>query len=70
MNDLAMQFAELEIRVSELHTALERVTTERDQYKDTAESLFRELEACKTTLKQASSDISRLRTWIAQGVEL
>lgn len=70
MNDLAMQFAELEIRVSELSTALERVTAERDQYRDSADSLFQELETCKTQLKQAQSDISRLRTWIAQGVEL
>jgi chromosome segregation ATPase len=70
MNDLAMQFAELEMRVSELSTALERVTFERDNYKDAADSLFKELEACKAALKQAQSDISRLRTWIAQGVEL
>ena len=70
MNDLALQFAELEIRVSELHTALERVTEERNNYKDTADSLFRELEACKVTLTQTHSDISRLRVYLAQGAEL
>lgn len=70
MNDLPLQFAELEMRVTELHTALERITEERNNYKDTADSLMRELEACKITLAQAHSDISRLRVWIAQGVEL
>ena len=70
MTDMTLQIAELEIRVSELSTALERVTTERDHYKDAAESLFKELEACKLTLKQCLSDISRLRTYLAQGVEL
>ena len=70
MNDLALQFAELEIRVSELHTALEFVTNQRNDYKDLADSLFRELEACKVTLTQAHSDISRLRVYLAQGAEL
>jgi uncharacterized membrane protein YfbV (UPF0208 family) len=70
MNDLTMQFAELEMRVSELSTALERVTEERNNYKDLADSFFKELETCKANLKLAHSDISRLRTWIAQGVEL
>jgi len=29
-----------------------------------------ELEACRTTLVQAHSDISRLRVYLAQGAEL
>jgi predicted nucleic acid-binding Zn-ribbon protein len=70
MNDMEMQFAELELRLSELHVALERVTEERDNYKDAADSLFKEVELLKSQLRQAQSDISRLRTWIAQGVEL
>jgi uncharacterized membrane protein YfbV (UPF0208 family) len=70
MNDLALQFAELEIRVGELHTALEFVTNQRNDYKDIADSLFKELEACKATLNQAHSDISRLRVYLAQGAEL
>lgn len=70
MNDMEMQFAELELRLNDATNALERVTEERDRYKDAAESLFQELETCKAQLKQAQSDISRLRTWIAQGVEL
>jgi chromosome segregation ATPase len=64
------QFAELELRVNDLQNALARVTEERDNYKDTADSLFRELEACRTTLTQANSDITRLRIFLAQGAEL
>ena len=64
------QFAELELRVNDLQNALARVIEERDNYKDTADSLFRELEACRTTLTQANSDISRLRIYLAQGAEL
>ena len=44
------QFAELELRVNDLQNALARVTEERDNLKDTADSLFRELEACRATL--------------------
>ena len=64
------QFAELELRVNDLQNALARVAEERDNYKDTADSLFKELEACRTTLVQANSDISRLRVYLAQGAEL
>ena len=64
------QFAELELRVNDLQNALTRVIEERDNYRDTADSLFRELEACRATLTQAHSDISRLRVYLAQGAEL
>lgn len=64
------QFAELELRLNDLTNALARVTEERDNYKDTADSLFRELESCRVTLNQANSDISRLRIYLAQGAEL
>ena len=64
------QFAELELRVNDLQNALARVAEERDNYKDTADSLFKELEACRATLVQANSDISRLRIYLAQGAEL
>jgi chromosome segregation ATPase len=66
----SIQFAELELRVNDLTNALARVTEERDNYKDTADSLFRELESCRVALVQASSDISRLRVYLAQGAEL
>jgi len=64
------QFAELELRVNDLQNALTRVIEERDNYRDTADSLFKELEACRATLIQANSDISRLRVYLAQGAEL
>ena len=64
------QFAELELRVNDLQNALARVAEERDNYKDTADSLFKELEVCRATLVQANSDISRLRVYLAQGAEL
>jgi hypothetical protein len=64
------QFAELELRVNDLQNALARVAEERDNYKDTADSLFKELEACRASLVQANSDISRLRVYLAQGAEL
>lgn len=64
------QFAELELRVNDLQNALARITEERDNYKDTADSLFKELEACRATLTQANSDITRLRIFLAQGAEL
>jgi chromosome segregation ATPase len=64
------QFAELELRLNDLTNALARVTEERDNYKDTADSLFKELEACRATLTQANSDITRLRIFLAQGAEL
>lgn len=64
------QFAELELRVNDLQNALARVAEERDNYKDTADSLFKELEGCRASLVQANSDISRLRVYLAQGAEL
>ena len=57
-------------RVDALQLANELLREERDRYKDASDSLHTELEACKQTLKQADSVISRLRTHIAQGVEL
>ena len=57
-------------RVDALQLANELLREERDRYKDASDSLHIELEASKQTLKQAESVISRLRTHIAQGVEL
>jgi hypothetical protein len=57
-------------RVDAMQVASEGLREERDRYKDAADSLHAELEACRLTLKQAESVISRLRTHIAQGVEL
>ncbi len=57
-------------RVDAMQMANELLREERDRYKDAADSLHAELDACRATLKQAESVISRLRTHIAQGVEL
>ena len=57
-------------RVDAMQMANELLREERDRYKDAADSLHLELDACRSTLKQAESVISRLRTHIAQGVEL
>lgn len=57
-------------RVDAMNMANELLREERDRYKDAADSLSAELDACRATLKQAESVISRLRTHIAQGVEL
>jgi hypothetical protein len=53
-----------------MQMANELLREERDRLKDAADSLHLELDACRATLKQAESVISRLRTHIAQGVEL
>ncbi len=57
-------------RVDAMQMANELLREERDRYKDASDSLHVELESCRATLKQAESVISRLRTHIAQGVEL
>ena len=57
-------------RVDAMQMANELLREERDRYKDASESLHMELEACKQVLKQMDSIVSRLRTHIAQGVEL
>ena len=68
--DTVNLITELEQRISELSTALELVTEDRDNLRDAANSMWKELEACRTTLTQAHSDISRLRVYLAQGAEL
>ena len=57
-------------RVDAMQIANELLREERDRFKDAADSLNTELDTCRATLKQAESVISRLRTHIAQGVEL
>ena len=57
-------------RVDAMQMANEMLREERDRLKDASDSLHLELDACRATLKQAESVISRLRTHIAQGVEL
>jgi hypothetical protein len=61
---------ENQLRISELSTALERVTAERDQLSQALLSAVAQLEETKTMLTQLKSDISRLQVLIATGGEL
>jgi predicted nucleic acid-binding Zn-ribbon protein len=61
---------ENQLRISELSTALERVTAERDQLSQALLSAVAQLEETKTLLTQLKSDISRLQVLIATGGEL
>ena len=67
---MSQEIVELQTRVAELSVALERVTEQRDNAVDAAESLHQELEATKIHLREAHATVSRLRVYIAQGVEL
>ena len=67
---MSQEIVELQIRVSELMVAVERVTEQRDNAVDAAESLHKELEATKMHLQKAHADVSRLRIHIQQGIEL
>jgi FtsZ-binding cell division protein ZapB len=67
---MTQEIVELQTRVSELSVALERVTEQRDNAVDAAESLHKELEACRERIKTLGGQLDRLRVHIAQGVEL
>lgn len=69
-NAIRQEVIELQQRVAELSTALELVTHSRDDLKDAADSLHRELEAAKAHIRVQDSMLSRLRQHIAQGLEL
>ena len=58
------------LRISELSAALELITTNRNDLVTDLADMFNELEAAKTQLRAATATIDRLRTYIAQGVEL
>ena len=57
-------------RVDDMQVIIDSLRSERDNLIDTANSLHQELENIKGYVKQSESIISRLRTHIAQGVEL
>ena len=67
---MSQEIVELQIRVSELMVAVERITEQRDNAVDAAESLHKELEACRIHLQEAHANVSRLRVHIQQGIEL
>jgi FtsZ-binding cell division protein ZapB len=67
---MSQEIVELQTRVAELSAALERVTEQRDNAVDAAESLHRELEACRDRIRSLGGQLDRLRLHIAQGIEL
>lgn len=69
-NDTEFELEYWQDRVDALAVTNQALQEERDRYMDAADSLAQELDACKATIKQAESVISRLRNHIAQGVEL
>lgn len=69
-NETEIELEYWQDRVDVLSVINQALQEERDRYMDAADSLAKELDACKATIKQADSVISRLRTHIAQGVEL
>ena len=67
---MSQEIVELQTRVSELMVALERVTEQRDNAIDSAESLHKELEASRDRIKTLGGQLDRLRIHIQQGIEL
>ena len=67
---MSQEIIELQTRVSELSVALERVTEQRDNALDAAESLHKELDACRDRIKILGGQLDRLRIHIQQGIEL
>ena len=67
---MSQEIIELQTRVAELSVALERVTEQRDNAVDSAESLHKELEDTKFRLSITSAYVDRLRIHLQQGIEL
>jgi predicted nucleic acid-binding Zn-ribbon protein len=61
---------ENQLRISELSTALESVTAERDEILGYFRDAVKQLEETRKMLVQLKSDISRLQVLIATGGEL
>ena len=61
---------ENQLRISELSTALETVTAERDEILGYFRDAVKQLEETRKMLVQLKSDISRLQVLIATGGEL
>ena len=67
---MSQEIVELQIRVSELMVAVERMTEQRDNAVDAAESLHKELEACRDRIKSLGGQLDRLRIHLQHGIEL
>lgn len=65
-----IEIEELQARIDDLFVANGRLRAELDDARDNADSIAAELDDYKIRLKMANSVISRLRTHIAQGIEL
>ena len=61
---------EAQIRISELSTALERVTEQRDNLEDAANSLNEELDFARKQISALQATVQRLKLHLQQGVEL
>jgi len=61
---------EAQFRISELSTALELVTQHRNNLEDSLQAAMRELHSKDVHITAQAALISRLRTHIAQGLEL
>ena len=67
---MSQETIELQTRVAELSVALERVTEQRDNALDAAESLLKEVDACRDRIKILGGQLDRLRIHLQQGIEL
>ena len=67
---MTQEIVELQIRVSELMVAVERVTEQRDNALDAAQSLHKELESTRILMQETGAQIDRLRLHLQQGIEL
>ncbi len=67
---MSQEIIELQTRVAELSVALERVTEQRDNALDAAESLLKEVDACRDRIKILGGQLDRLRIHLQQGIEL
>lgn len=61
---------EAQIRISELSTALELVTEQRDNLEDAANSLNEELDFARKQISALQATVQRLKLHLQQGVEL
>jgi ABC-type protease/lipase transport system fused ATPase/permease subunit len=67
---LRQELTEAQQRISELSTALELVTKQRNDWKHVADDYWNDLEAEKKKSKFLQATVDRLRLHIQQGVEL
>ena len=67
---LRQMHIEQELRISELSNALQIVTDQRNNLEDSLQAAMQELQSRDTHISNLGAIIDRLRTHIAQGLEL